>query len=158
MKCSLFALVLLTACLSTPATPQVGTQMPARSLEDPEGQTFTTGERYRGQILVVDFWASWCVACKQSILPLARLQAAYGDRIAILGVNAGEDLAQATAGARAFGMTYPFALDQNLALSDSVGAGQLPYLIVIDQGGIIRARARELDEPTLAVIDDLLQR
>jgi thiol-disulfide isomerase/thioredoxin len=157
MRAAPLVLVVLLAACTVSSAPGVGMSLAHQRLREPGGQGFVTLERYQGKVLVIDFWASWCVACKHGVPRLTRLQAAYGERLVVLGVNAGETESRALAGVRAFGIDYPVALDPDLELSDSVGASELPLVIVVDQAGIIRARARELDAPTLAIIDDLLR-
>lgn len=113
--------------------------------------------RYGGRVLVLDFWAGWCAPCRDAVPPLRRLAEKFGPRgLVVVGVNAGEDATTALAAAAELGITYPVLLDESLALSDRVAAGQLPALLVIDDRGAIVHRARTLDRPTLDVIRRML--
>lgn len=144
--------VALAAC-ATPAARPSGTPLGPAAVRELGGGTFDAGERYRGRVLVLDFWASWCAACKRSVPRLVRLAAAYpAERVTVLGVNAGESSNTARTGAASFGITYPIALDPDLVLTDALGAGSLPVLVIVDQDGTIVHRARELDAESLAVI------
>jgi thiol-disulfide isomerase/thioredoxin len=138
-------LVFAFAC-GAPPKPPVATALP-----------HDIAERYRGQVVVLDFWAGWCADCREQVPKLARLAAAFArDGLTVIGVNAGEKPDDAAAAARDFGITYPIQLDPDLVLSDRLGAASLPALVVVDRSGVIVHRARRLDAETLAVIRNLL--
>jgi thiol-disulfide isomerase/thioredoxin len=149
--------VCLVAC--TPAArPQVQ-QLPTEAkLYDPgTSAPFVAAERYRGKVTVLDFWAGWCLECKRSVPQVRRLADAYGPRgLVVVGVNAGEPAADVTRYASELGIDYPIALDPDLELSDRLGAGKLPMLLVVDKSGAIVHRAKTVDADTLAVIRRLL--
>jgi thiol-disulfide isomerase/thioredoxin len=115
-------------------------------------------DAYRGRVLVLDFWAGWCAECRRTVPQIQRLATAFApDGLAVVGVNAGEEASVAKASARTLGIDYPIELDPELALSDRLGAGSLPLLLVVDRDGTIVHRARHVDRETLAVIRRLLR-
>lgn len=143
-----FVLVLVLAACGAAPPKQLG-QLPADATLDP----------YRGKVLVLDFWAGWCVECKRTVPQVQRLANAYASEgLVVVGVNAGEQPAVASAHARDLGISYPIALDPELALSDRLGAGSLPMLLVVDRDGTIVHRAKHVDPETLGVIRNLLRR
>jgi thiol-disulfide isomerase/thioredoxin len=120
---------------------------------------FVAAERYKGRVVVLDFWAGWCAECKRTIPQVQRLSAAFASQgLLVVGVNAGEDGALAAKHARELGIEYPIALDPELELSDRLGGGKLPLLVVIDRDGTIVHRAKHVDEETLRVVRELLDR
>ncbi len=143
--------VLLGAC--HPAPPPV-TRVPAgAALLDAAGARFELLATYRGQPVVLDFWASWCKECKTSVPTVNRLADAFGSQgVVVLGVNVGDDVATAAASAAELGIRYPIALDPELEFATRMGASQLPLVVVIGRDGVIVHRARVVDEATLAAV------
>jgi len=74
-----FALLLLLAVLPVQAQelkPWPGVITPALSLSDLEGKPHKLAD-YRGKVVLVNFWATWCVPCREEMPSLDRLQAAF---------------------------------------------------------------------------------
>jgi thiol-disulfide isomerase/thioredoxin len=155
---SVVLLVLLAAC--APAVRPQLQQLPAdgRLVDRETSSTFVAADRYRGRVVVLDFWAGWCAECKRTVPQIQRLAAAFAnDGLVVVGVNAGERTADVAAYARDLGIDYPIALDPELELSDRLGAGNLPMLLVVGRDGTIVHRAKTVDPETLAVIRKLLR-
>ena len=147
-------LAFLLAC-SGPAKPLLA-QLPATKLMDGDS-SFIASERYKGSVVVLDFWAGWCAECKRSVPQVARLAKKFqGEGLVVVGINAGDERAVAARYAAELGIDYPIALDPELELSDQLGSGRLPLLVVIDRDGTIVHRAKGGDEETLRVVRKLL--
>lgn len=147
-------LAFLVAC-SAPVKPMVAT-LPDVTLVDGDS-TFKASERYKGSVVVLDFWAGWCAECKRSVPQVARLAKKFQrEGLVVVGVNAGDERAVAARYAAELGIDYPIALDPELELSDKLGGGKLPLLVVIDRDGTIVHRAKQVDEETLRVVRKLL--
>jgi len=115
--------------------------------------------RYRGRVVVLDFWASWCKECKDTVPVISRLALTFArDGLVVVGVNAGDAAAEVPGFARELGIDYPVTPDPELVLSDRLGAARLPAVLVIDRQGAIVHRARRVDAETLVVIRRLLGR
>jgi thiol-disulfide isomerase/thioredoxin len=95
----------------------------------------------RGQVVVVDVFATWCEPCRESMPLLERLRSRYGDRVAFVGVSedegpdATERVIRFTSGLRVSG---PFLLDSDHALSGRLVLRKLPTTYVIDADGVVR--------------------
>jgi cytochrome c biogenesis protein CcmG/thiol:disulfide interchange protein DsbE len=111
----------------------------------------------RGRPVLVNFWASWCVGCRQETPELIRAQGAFaGDGLVVVGVNLQEGDALARSFAQEFGIDYPVALDRRgeVARSWRIGGPTqgLPASYFIDAGGIVQKvvwgalRERDLNE------------
>ena len=100
-------------------------------------------QSYRGKVVVLNFWASWCTPCKAEIPLLERLQkqiAARGGTV--LGVNYRDTTGDANAFARRFGVTFPSLRDVDGDLAQDYGTRALPETFVIDRQGQITAVSR----------------
>lgn len=96
-------------------------------------------EQWRGRVLVVNFWATWCAPCREEIPDFVRLQQSHGARgLQFVGI-AIDQPDKVEQFAREFRMNYPVLIGGlgSLNLLREVGnrAGVLPYTVVIDRGG-----------------------
>ncbi|MCE9572182.1 MAG: TlpA family protein disulfide reductase [Deltaproteobacteria bacterium] len=152
MRAVLLSLALALGACHPPAPPV--TRVPAgASLLDASGARFEVLAKYRGQPVVLDFWASWCKECKTSVPTVSRLADAFTPQgVVVLGVNVGDDAATAARSAAELGIRYPIALDPELEFATRMGASQLPLVVVVGRDGTIVHRARAVDEATLAAV------
>lgn len=99
---------------------------------------------YRGQPLVVNFFASWCAPCRAELPDFARAHAEYGDRVAFVGVDYQDPDRQAAIELLSqTGVTYPIAEDATGALLEELsGLPAMPTTIFIDSDGTIADRHR----------------
>jgi thiol-disulfide isomerase/thioredoxin len=115
----------------------------------------------RGRVVLLDFWASWCGPCRQSIPILNRVSTDYeAAGVEVVGVNVegGElDVSQVAAAHADFGARFPSVQDTAHDLERTYGIDSLPTLVVIDSDGVIReARAGVPNEGRLrALLDEL---
>jgi thiol-disulfide isomerase/thioredoxin len=93
---------------------------------------------FRGKVVLLDFWATWCVPCRVVMPKLGELQTKYGAQgLAVLGVSTEEaqDVALFT---RQAGVPYAIAVDRHAETTRLYGVISLPTLVVIDKRGIVR--------------------
>ena len=115
----------------------------AARLPDLKGASQVLGQ-WRGQVLVVNFWATWCAPCREEIPGFVKLQERYGARgLRIVGV-AIDQPDKVAEFAREFHVNYPL-LTGGLGIIDLLRqsgnrAGVLPYTLVIDRGGNLVSR------------------
>jgi len=101
-------------------------------------------EEWRGRVVVVNFWASWCTPCREEMPVFIRLQARLGQGgLQFVGVAIDEPV-KAGAFARELGVNYPTLLGagEGLSWSRALGnqAGVLPYTVIFDRQGTLVAR------------------
>jgi thiol-disulfide isomerase/thioredoxin len=115
----------------------------AASLADLKGAPQAIGQ-WRGQVLVINFWATWCAPCREEIPGFVNLQERYGARgLTFVGI-AFDQPDKVTEFAREFRINYPLlvgALDTMELLREAGNrAGVLPYTLVIDRAGNLVSR------------------
>ena len=120
---------------------------------------------YKGKVLLLDFYATWCDPCRAETPHLVELHQRYGSQgLQIIGLNVGgeDDHAEVPAFAKEFGIQYPLAIPDDEFVDQYLGLNQnIPQSFIIDRQGRIVKRfvgfgetsAQELDrvvESTLA--------
>lgn len=122
-----------------------------------------SSEDYRGEALVVNFWAGYCAPCRAEAPDLQKLSEKWTDRGAqFLGVNTYDEAAGAQAFARNYGVTYPSIIDVHsgtvqLAFAGTVPPSALPTTIVLDAKGRVAARVLGQFE-TASILDAIIKR
>jgi thiol-disulfide isomerase/thioredoxin len=102
------------------------------------------------------FWASWCGPCRTEAPDVARVAQSYGDRIHVVGVNAGEDPSVAMAASRQMNMSWPVVLDSSGAIRNAYQVSSIPLVLVIDSDGRVRHRNNGIPTDIHRLLDGLL--
>jgi thiol-disulfide isomerase/thioredoxin len=96
--------------------------------------------QYRGRVVLVNLWASWCPPCREEMPDLQRLYAADAARgLVVIGIDQGESPQRARDFARALGVRYPIWIDNAQAYGRAFSALGLPTSVVLDSHGTIVA-------------------
>lgn len=126
--------VVRSVLINKPAPPLYGTTLDGAAIDL---------RTYRGKLVLVNVWASWCAACRTEHPVLAATQSAYAeDGLQIIGIDMSDRLSDA----RQFltemgGASYPSVADPNAQLAISWGTFGVPETYVVDRSGIIREKA-----------------
>jgi peroxiredoxin len=117
------------------AAPRIGQDAPNFKVSTTSGQQVSL-ENYRGRVLVLDFFATWCQPCRISIPHLVEMHRKYGRQgLNVLGMSADEDGEKAVKTfADKYRITYPIALAGESTMAD-FGVRSVPVMIVIDKRG-----------------------
>jgi thiol-disulfide isomerase/thioredoxin len=131
----------------------VGDPAPEWKLADPSGKTHTLAD-YRGRVVVLDFWATWCGPCAKVMPRLEKLQKKYGERgLAVLGVNSFET-GDPVALMKKKGITYTLLL-KGEELAATYGVTSLPVVYVIGSDGrVLYSHAG----PDTKKLDDVIEK
>ena len=134
---------------------------PAFTLKDLSGQEVSLSD-FRGKVVLLDFWTTWCVPCRASIPHLNMLYKTYRERgLEILGINLdqGDDGSLLTF-TRSMKMAYP-VLVGTPDVTRSYGVSPIPASFLIDREGKIRLKVvgfnEAIQEKMVLEIEDLLK-
>ena len=104
------------------------------------------------KVTVVDFWASWCQGCQESMPALDALyRDRRGDGLNVIGVSVDERRDDAFATAQALHATFPIVVDQDARLLSQYRVAQVPLSFVVDRNGTVRWVGRDPGELKRAV-------
>ncbi len=102
--------------------------------EAPDGELQL--EQYRGKVVVVDFWASWCVPCRRSFPWMNDMQAKYGDQgLVIIGVNVDRERAAADEFLAEVPADFRIHYDNDGTMAKAFGVEAMPSSYVIGRDG-----------------------
>lgn len=116
-----------------------GGRAPTFSTQDLQGRPVRLAD-YRGRIVLLNFWASWCIPCRREF---RLLQQFNGDRVAVLGVVFRDEVAPASAFMRDQGATWPGLVDPRGQIAEAYGVGTrpgIPVTVAISAEGRLAGR------------------
>jgi len=125
-------LFLLLTFLISPAA--LATKAPVFELPGDSGTVSL--QKYRNQVVFVDFWASWCVPCKYSFPWMNEMQERYGkDGLKVIGINVDKDKAMAQKFLEHVPATFDIAYDPEGEIADLYSLKVMPSSYLIDREG-----------------------
>lgn len=111
---------------------------------------------YRGKVVAIDFWASWCAPCRAEAPILDRLSRKYaGKGVVFLGVaTGGDDWSRAVQFVKSVGIGYPTLFDDGDHVGSAFLVKELPTFVVVDASGQVTASVSRMMKE--GDIDDLV--
>lgn len=148
----------LTAPGSVDAAPRAGQPIPNFKVISTSGQTISQ-ENYRGHVLILDFFATWCHPCRQSIPHLVELNLKYGKQgLQTLGLSVDEDGERAIKTfADEFRVNYPLALAGDSTTVD-FGVRSVPVMYLVDKKGKIAEVYRGYSDEMARSVEQAVKR
>lgn len=123
-----------------------------------QGDTLSLSD-YKGDVVILNVWASWCGPCRAEGKTLQSLADKYANQgVQFVGVNTRDEVSNAEAFNRNFDIQYPSLSDPDgqlqLLFADTIPPSQIPSTLVLDREG--RIAARVLGPVTYAQLDGLI--
>ncbi len=92
-----------------------------------------------GQVVLINFWATWCGPCRQEMPQLELLHGKYQRAgLVLLGINIDEQRDAAVDMARTLHVTYPILFDERKEVSRAYQLGTMPLTVLVDREGVVR--------------------
>ena len=134
----LFVVLAIGLFRSQQGQVSVGEVAPDFELISFDGETYRLSD-YRGSVILVNFWASWCESCKPEARDLELAYQYYLERgdVLFLGVDYVDTEPEALGYLKEFGITYPNGPDLRTRISQAYRVRGVPETFIVDQQGII---------------------
>jgi len=134
---SLLLSAALAAAAVAPAT-LIGKDAPDFVLKAMDGRNLRMSE-FRGQVVLVNFWARWAGDSRQEMPALDRINTTYERAgLVILGVSVDEDIVRAREFAGAMKVSYPIMFDTGSTIGRDYLLQKMPVTILVDRSGVVR--------------------
>ena len=131
--------VLLAPVFAASAEKLIAQPAPDFSLKSLSGENLRLSE-YRGEIVLVNFWASWCGPCREQMEVLSDLHAEFHDQgLNILSVSIDRKSRRATNLLEKLQPEFPVLLDDRKTVSRLYDLGDMPFTMLVDHSGAVRA-------------------
>jgi peroxiredoxin len=134
------------------AAAEPGTQAPGFTAKTFEGKEISLAD-YRGKIVFVDFWASWCSPCRESLPMYDKLAADFGaDNFAVIAVNLDETASDARKFIAQHPVRYTIVQNPQGDIPKMFGVAGMPSSYLIDRDGTIRQRHIGFDKKDIDML------
>jgi peroxiredoxin len=152
----IFIVTVLTLLFFVPPhsySDQIGTVAPAFSLVDVNGRTVAL-EQLRGKVVFLDFWAPWCIPCKQELPELDKLQKKFGSYgLEVIGISIEPSEKNVAAFLQKVPLSVHIVIDKKNEVSDAYRVSSMPTGFIIGRDGTIRCRHVGFDRGLLPLYE-----
>jgi peroxiredoxin len=138
-----FVVTLATLVVAAIGAVSAATQVPGEAapdfvLKSVAGENLRLSE-YRGEVVMLSFWASWCGDCRAQLSELGEMYARYQDAgVELLAVSLDQNERQASDAAAALDVSYPVLHDAGGEVGRLYAVERMPMMVLIDREGIVR--------------------
>ena len=111
---------------------------PDFSLKSVDGKTVKLSD-YKGKVVIIDFWATWCPPCRKGIPDLISIQNEFKDKVVIIGISLDREktIKDVPGFVKSYGINYPVVYGDDKVVTDYGGIQSIPTAFAIDKNGNI---------------------
>ena len=151
----------LSLCLShllIASTDLLGKEAPDFTLRSDQGDNKKLSE-YRGKVVLINFWASWCGPCQLELPKLTELKRLHDEYdFELLAINIDEEPEKALRLAKKLGINFPVLFDQEKHVSKMYDIDAMPMTVLIDRNGDVRYLHRGYKESYLSLYQQQIKK
>ncbi|SFD47796.1 TlpA family protein disulfide reductase [Pseudoalteromonas denitrificans] len=134
----LMCIGLLIGCIFNSYADQAKSAAADFTLKSQSGENLRLQEM-RGEVVLINFWASWCGPCRQEMPYLEKIQQKYHDLgFTVLGINVEEDSTAAKALLKELSVSFPILFDDKNTVSEMYKVDAMPMTVLVDRDGYQR--------------------
>jgi thiol-disulfide isomerase/thioredoxin len=126
---------------------QVGQTAPNFKIPDLYGREISL-DQYRGRVVLLDFWATWCGPCRIALPLVERLQKEFPSTLVLLAINLQDRKEEITDFVYKLSLSSQVLLDENGTVGKTYGAASIPLEVLIDKQGVVRSVQMGFDPRT----------
>lgn len=135
--------------------PIAGYLAPGFTLNSTLDEEFSLAD-FRGQPVVLNFWATWCPPCRAEMPEFQSASIKYNGQVTILGIDQGEPPSIVSDFGNGLSISYPLLVDQENVASRDYNVTALPTTVFIDRNGVVREMFTGI--VSRAVLEDRIER
>jgi len=140
LRRTLLLVAALAACSEPPPVPTIGQPVPDVVLPDLEGRTVSLSD-FRGEVVVLNFWATWCPPCVEEMPSLQKLQQALGDKgLRVLAASVDESLEDVERFRQEYQLSLPILHDRGGKIAHRFSTFKYPETYIVDRDGRLVAK------------------
>ncbi len=125
---------------SIPEGPRVGFRAPHFSAPSLQGNSLTLSD-YKGKVLMINFWATWCVPCRVEMPSMEQLYDKFGgNEFEILAISGGESQKVVWPFVEDLKLSFPILLDEQFQIHGQYQVTAIPSTYLVDKSGVITHR------------------
>lgn len=134
---------------------------PSFTLKDLTGKEVSLAD-YRGKVVIIDFWATWCPPCRKELPHIQKIYDKYRDKgVTVLAITSESNIEKVKDFIEEGGYSFPILIDRRGEANSAYGIRAIPMLFVLDKEGIIqhihRGYSPEIEATLSKEIEDLLK-
>jgi cytochrome c biogenesis protein CcmG, thiol:disulfide interchange protein DsbE len=134
-----FFVFLLTGCYRGSHPPRIGVPAPDFVVQDDQAKIALT--QFRGQVVVLNFWASWCPPCIEETPSLVAMQQQLKAKgVVVVAVSIDEDEDAYHRFIKQYGISFPTVRDPSGRIEHLYGTVKIPETYIIDRDGVLRRK------------------
>jgi thiol-disulfide isomerase/thioredoxin len=116
----------------------LGASAPPFALAAPSGGDRLGPDSFRGKVVIVDFWATWCAPCRESFPAYQRLVDQHRGELVVIGVSVDEEPAGIEKFKADTKVSFPLVWDEGQGVTQTYRPGTMPTSFVLDRNGVVR--------------------